>query len=132
MLQQINNLTSSIESLKKDLKIYELDSVTSITAFSRIKKAFLKSAPYIKTDQDFIDCKITFYGSLQKLKRLGIDLNDLDSWFINNYKSTITAQYQYQALLRSAAKKGYICLPTIYYLLPEEEFYTQRVLHSKR
>lgn len=137
MLQSIDKITSSLGNLKRDLSQYQLSDISNVAVYSRVKKAFLSAAAHIKTDQELTDCKVQFYGSMQKLKRLGIDLNDLDCWFINIYKSKIEAQYQYQALLRSAANKGYTCLPTIYYLLPEEVGIDQQTgkpknFHTKR
>lgn len=120
MLKSIEQITQSATNLTTDLAKYDISNITNLAVLSKVKKAWLEASKYITNEQEAADCKLQFYGSLQKLKRIGIDLNDLDCWFINSYKSKIEAQYQYQALLRSAAKKGYICSPTIYYLLPEE------------
>ncbi len=124
MLESLNILLSSDDQLKKDLARYDLKDMVNIVAFDRVKKAFLKAQKSIETEQDLLDAKISLYGSLQKLKRLEIDLNDIDLWFINVYGKDIKADYMYQALLNSASRRGFPCFAKFEYILKDEKFST--------
>lgn len=124
MLQSLAKTIHNPAGLQKELARYDLSGITSLTALSRIKKAYLSASEHLQSDQDLLDCKTGLYASMQKLSRLGIDLNDIDLWFINQYKKEIKAEYVYQALLRSAAKRGYHCLPVFEFILKDEKFCT--------
>jgi len=131
MLESLNRLMQSPSTLQRELSRYELSGITNLAALSRIKKAYLKASKKIETEQDLLDCKTTFYGSLQKMKRLGIDINDIDLWFINVYGNSIKAEYMYPALLRSAARRGFPCFPIFEFILKEEEFSTRRAENNR-
>lgn len=76
----------------------------------------------MQTEQDWQICHLSLYGSLQKMRDLGIDIDRSGDWFINNYGKRLTAQYMYPALLNSIRSKGLICLPRFYHVWKDEEF----------
>lgn len=125
--KELNDIVKSPNGsyLKKTLGIYKLDSITNEIALHRITQAFTVVAPKIKTEQDYIECKMTLYGTLQKMTKLGIDLNDTEYWHLTPYGTEINADYQYQALLRAFAKSGMLALPRFEYILKDEEFATE-------
>lgn len=124
MYLPLKNLTDNIQSMQKDLNRYGLSAISNQIALDRIRKAMLAASEHIKNEQDLIDCKTSLYSSLQKMKRLGIDFDEVDLWFVSNYKKDVKADYLYTALLRSASKRGYNCLPTFEYILQDEKFST--------
>lgn len=124
MLLQLQEMLSAPNLLKRDLERYGVSGMSSVAALSKIKQAFLAAEKHITCEEKLTESKIAFYGSLQRLVRTGIDLDDVDAWHITSYKHKLKAGYQYQALLKAAKKKGYICLPRFEYILADEKFAT--------
>ena len=85
-----------------------------------------KTKQRIMEKHDWEPCLLSLYGSFQKMRDVGIDLNESAYWFINNYGKNLTAQYMYQALIHAVAKKGLLCVVNFYYILPEEEICFER------
>lgn len=113
---------------KYDLKIGNTVSIkkiqNAITALNT--KTNWNTKQRIMEKHDWEPCLLGLYGSFQKMRDVGIDLNESTYWFINNYGKNLTAQYMYQALIHAVAKKGLLCLVNFYYILPEEEICFER------
>ncbi len=126
MLQKLEQITSSLKNIRNILKEYNIDInlKEGLSSLNKIKKGFLSIAKHIRTEEDLKNSIISLCGSLQTLQRLGIDLNQHDLWFVSGYKLDLKANYEYRALLRVAAKRGYSAFVKFEYILKDEEFAT--------
>ena len=115
--------------IKSQVRKYDLE-INNEVALKKIemaisdlnqKKDWNTKQKVMQTENDWQICHLSLYGSLQKMRDLGIDINRSGDWFINNYGKQLTAQYMYPALLNSIKSKGLICLPKFYHIWRDEK-----------
>jgi len=127
-------MSDLVKKVPAQIKKYDLKIVNEV-AVKKIQNAVAalqekrdwKTRQPVMEQHDWEGCLLSLYGSFQKMRDVGIDLNKSGHWFINNYGKTLSAQYMYPALINAMAEKGFVCLPNFYTILPQEEIYFQRV-----
>jgi len=123
MLKELQDIVSKPKELERLLKRFDI-KISNRNSLAKIREGFSKIDGYIRNKADLETAVLSLCGSFQKLEGLGIDLNESDSFFVSGYKNELKADYEYTALLRAAAKNGFLALTNIIFVKKEEKFAT--------